>query len=84
MHIYDNRVMLDDPISKWLPEFSKDKLKILKSDIDGKIELESSKKDITISHLLTHTSGITYGIFGETYSDKFIKNEMGEKLTNEW
>lgn len=51
---------LDDPISKFIPEFKKPK--VLDSLFDnGTYSTKEAASDITIRHLLTHTSGIGYG-----------------------
>ncbi|GAI67749.1 unnamed protein product, partial [marine sediment metagenome] len=52
---------LDDPLKKYLPEFKN--LNVLKSfDYKtGETELEEVKNPITIRHLFTHTSGLSYG-----------------------
>lgn len=53
---------LDDPISKYIPEFKNPQL------LDSLIEKDSSyttvkaDREITIRHLITHTSGIGYGM----------------------
>lgn len=47
-------VHLEDPVSKYIPEFKKVKV----STKDGK--LEDPKQEMTIHHLLTHTSGLHY------------------------
>lgn len=48
---------LKDPLHKYLPEFKS--VKVLGEN--GKLEIP--KTEITIHHLLTHTAGLTYGIF---------------------
>ncbi|RMG31836.1 MAG: class A beta-lactamase-related serine hydrolase [Bacteroidetes bacterium] len=52
---------LDDPISKWIPEFKNPK--VLKSFrySDTTYTTVPAEREITIRHLLTHTSGIGYG-----------------------
>jgi CubicO group peptidase (beta-lactamase class C family) len=45
---------LEDPVSKFIPEFKK--VKVLSQD--GKLEVP--KQEMTIHHLLTHTSGLDY------------------------
>jgi CubicO group peptidase (beta-lactamase class C family) len=54
---------LSDPVSKYLPEFKG--MKVLVSDPAGdggkaREQLVPAKREITIRHLLTHTSGLTY------------------------
>ena len=57
----EGKFRLDDPISKYIPEFKNPKV------LDSLIEKDSSftsikaDKEITIRHLITHTSGIGYG-----------------------
>jgi len=52
---------LDDPISKYIPEFSNSK--VLDTVYpDGSLQTIPALREITIRHLLTHTSGIGYGI----------------------
>ncbi|MDF1699379.1 MAG: serine hydrolase [Saprospiraceae bacterium] len=52
---------LDDPISKFIPEF-KD-AQVLDSLLeDGSYTTVPADKEITIRHLITHTSGLGYGV----------------------
>lgn len=71
----EGHFQLDDPISRWIPEF--EKVGVLK-DYDktsGQWTSEPAKRPITIRHLLTHTSGLGYGVidgdprFKEIYSN---------------
>ena len=50
---------LDDPVSKWVPEFKN--FKVMKDSTDINSELVDLEKEITFRHLLTHTSGLCYG-----------------------
>ena len=52
----EGRFLLTDQVSKYLPEF-KD-MRVLKDDSSD--ETEPAKRPITIQHLLTHTSGLSY------------------------
>lgn len=56
------RFQLDDPISKWIPEFKDTGVLKTFNDADVTWTVEPVKKQITIRHLLTHTSGIGYGV----------------------
>lgn len=65
----EGKFRLDDPISKYIPEFKNPQ--ILDSLLsDGTYLTIPAKNKITIRHLLTHTSGIGYG---ELESDPRIK-----------
>ena len=50
---------LNDPVSKWIPEF-KD-FKVLHEDANLGLEPNLPVREMTIWHLLTHTSGLGYG-----------------------
>jgi len=52
------KLNLDDKVSKYIPEFSNTQVY---KNIDGKHTTKPQKKQLTIRHLLTHTSGIPYG-----------------------
>ncbi len=58
--VESGKLDLDTPISKYLPEFASVK------DGSGK----SSSQSPTVRDLLRHTSGLTYGIFGDTPVDR--------------
>ncbi len=60
MLINDGLVTLDDPISTYFPELRQ--MKVYAFDTQGNSTLEELQQEITIWHLLTHTSGLAYGI----------------------
>jgi CubicO group peptidase (beta-lactamase class C family) len=68
MLVEDGKLSLDDPVSKYIPAFAGMKVGVEKTDETGKpaLELEPLKRPITIKDLLRHTSGLTYGFYGET------------------
>jgi CubicO group peptidase (beta-lactamase class C family) len=61
---------LDEPISKYIPEFKNPVVLDSFNTIDGTYTTKPAGKEITIRHLLTHTSGIGYGVID---SDPRIK-----------
>jgi CubicO group peptidase (beta-lactamase class C family) len=64
----DGRFSLADPVSKYLPQLGGLKVGIEKPDPSGgksTLELVPAKRDMTIQDLFRHTSGLTYGFFGE-------------------
>jgi len=66
MTLYDQgKLDLDDKVSKYIPEFAETKVY---KEIDGKHGTEPQKNEVTIRHLLTHTSGIPYG-WERSYTD---------------
>ena len=67
MLVEDGRLSLDDPLSKFIPGFAETKVAVQKRDAQGQIMLatEPLARPITILDLLRHTSGITYGYYGD-------------------
>jgi CubicO group peptidase (beta-lactamase class C family) len=70
MMLYEQgKLKLDDPISKYIPEFK-----------ELKVYSESGKHDdqvrqMSVRDLLRHTSGLTYGYFGNTAVDKMYRTK---------
>jgi CubicO group peptidase (beta-lactamase class C family) len=63
----DGKLRLDDPVSKYIPAFADIKVGVEKPDENGKqaLALEPLDRPITILDLLRHTSGLTYGFYGD-------------------
>src|SRR5438445_105683 len=61
------KIALDDPVSKYIPSFAGMKVGVERKDGTGKpvLDLVPLRRPITIEDLLLHTSGITYGFYGE-------------------
>ncbi len=57
----EGRFRLDDPISKFIPEFKNPQVLKTYNEQDGTWTGEPAKREITIRDLLTHTSGLGYG-----------------------
>jgi CubicO group peptidase (beta-lactamase class C family) len=73
----EGKFQLDDPISKYIPEFKNQQ--VLKSFkyADTTWTGEPVKKEITIRNLLTHTSGIGYGVIDGDEQFKMIYKKAG-------
>ncbi len=52
---------LDDPVKRWLPEFGQ--TRVLKPGAKSTDDTEPLQSDITIRQLLSHTSGLSHGVF---------------------
>ena len=63
----DGKIELDDPVSNTFPPSPDMKVGVEKKAEDGTkmLELVPLTRPITIEDLLLHTSGITYGFYGE-------------------
>jgi CubicO group peptidase (beta-lactamase class C family) len=61
------KIALDDPVSKYIPSFAGIKVGVERKDDSGKpvLDLVPLRRPINIEDLLLHTSGITYGFYGE-------------------
>ena len=55
----EGRFHLDDPVSRFLPEFANERV-FTGVDAQGALVTEAAKEPVTIRHLLTHTSGLGY------------------------
>ena len=73
--IQDGKIKLDDPVSKYIPSFANMKVGVEKKAEDGTktLELVPLVRPITILDLLRHTSGITYGFYGDSLVRKAYK-----------
>ncbi|HHL42668.1 MAG TPA: class A beta-lactamase-related serine hydrolase [Hellea balneolensis] len=74
MRLYEQgKFQLDDPISKYLPEFKAMQVYNGENE-DGSMKLVPAKRPITIRDLMRHTSGFTYG-FGNSKVDELYRNK---------
>jgi CubicO group peptidase (beta-lactamase class C family) len=55
----DGRLLVDDPLGKYLPEWQKTTVGVAKAG--GGYDVVPAKRPITIRDLLTHTAGVSYG-----------------------
>src|SRR5215813_6605721 len=93
MLIDEGKFSLDDPVSKYLPSFSGVKVGIEMPGENGKktLELVPPNRPPTIYDLMTQTSGITYGFYGDSlvrkayaaaniYDGDFDNAEFAERI----
>ena len=66
--IEDGRLKLDDPVAKYIPSFANVKVGVEKKAEDGTktLELVPPNRPPTVLDLMRHTSGITYGFYGDS------------------
>ena len=67
MLVEEGKLSLADPVAKYIPDFKTVKVGEEKRDADGKttLDLVAPKRPMTVQDLMRHTSGLTYGFFGE-------------------
>ncbi len=63
----EGKLDLDAPVSKYIPDFAN--LKV----VDGDKEVPATR-EMTVSQLFTHTSGITYGAPGGDTTEKMVED----------
>ena len=66
--VEEGKVGLDDPVSKYLPEFKSLRVHAGKGD-----ETVEAMREPTVRDLTRHTSGLTYGVFGNSPVDQLYK-----------
>jgi CubicO group peptidase (beta-lactamase class C family) len=74
MLVEDGKLSLDDPVSKYIPDFAGVKVGVEMPNESGKLALEPASRPITIEDLLRHTSGLTYGFYGDGAVRKLYEN----------
>jgi CubicO group peptidase (beta-lactamase class C family) len=69
----EGKFSLAEPVSKYIPQLGGLKVGVEKHDPSGgkpTLELLPAQRDMTIHDLFRHTSGLTYGFFGNTLVKK--------------
>ena len=79
----DGKLLLDDPVSKYIPAFSKQTVLDKFNEADTTYTTIPANKEITIRELLTHTSGLGYANIGSKeanaiYAKSKISAGLGE------
>ena len=67
---------LDDPVEMYIPAFEESTSLSLKEPAANPV-LQPVENKMTVRHLLTHTSGLSYGIFSNTPVDTLYRQSTG-------
>lgn len=69
----EGRIQWDDPVEAYIPELGR--RQVLKSGATRIDDVEPARTSITLRHLMTHTSGLSYGMFdpGSVLFDAYNK-----------
>lgn len=62
------KFLLDDPVSKYIPEFKEPEVLKRFNEEDSTYTTEPARSEITIRQLFTHSSGIGYAVIGSAES----------------
>lgn len=81
MLIEQGKLNLDDPVHKYIKEFKNAQVLDSFNAADITYTTVPAVKDITIKHLLTHTSGIAYGFADKDMKDIYDKNNIPDLAT---
>lgn len=73
----EGKFQLDDPVSKYIPEFKNPQVLESFRYSDTTYTTKAADKEITIRHLLTHTSGLGYGMIDGDERFKMIYQKAG-------
>ena len=77
----EGKFLLDDAVSKYIPEFAKPKVLDAFNEKDSSYTTTPAKREITIRDLLTHTSGIGYAQIGSKEANAiYAKNDISAGL----
>ena len=73
----EGKLLLDDPVSKYIPAFKKQSVLDKFNAQDSSYTTLPAKKEITIRELLTHTSGLGYAQIGSKEANAiYAKNDI--------
>ena len=77
MMVEEGKLLLEAPVARYIPAFANVRVGVEKVDANGNksLELVAPRRPITVQDLLRHTSGLTYGFFGESLVKK-ANNEV--------
>ena len=81
MLLEEGHFLLSDPVAKFIPEFSGQKVGV---EHHGKLELVPLQRPMTVQDLLRHTSGITYDHTGNSLVQQLYQQSRlrSRKITN--
>lgn len=80
MLMEEGKLRLDDPITKWAPEFAD--MRVLKNAQGPLDDTYPAPRAITIEDLFTHRSGLAYGFSAVGPVSKAYQEALGDPLNN--
>lgn len=81
MLMEEGRLLLDDPVSKYIPAFADTRVAEVS---DGAIGLKARRTELTLHHLFLHTGGLTHEIVDSPLQDLYASRRLADRWrTNE-
>lgn len=77
----EGRFALDDPITRWAPEFAQ--MRVLRKPAGSLDQTEPAARPITFADLLTHRAGLTYADFQSGPIVKAYQDALGADIDSE-
>lgn len=81
------KLQLMDPVSVYLPQLKQLQVGVEVKEGSGerRLTLEPARREVTVQDLMRHTSGMTYGIFGDSLVQRAYRaaDTMNDQQTNE-
>jgi CubicO group peptidase (beta-lactamase class C family) len=85
MLVEEGKLQLADPVSRYLPELKSLQVGVeLNENGERSLALRPVNREMTVQDLMRHTSGLTYGMFGESLVQRAYRavNTMDDQQTN--
>ena len=79
MLVEEGKLTLADPVAKYVPEFKG--IKVLTGGTADHPELADAARPVTVKHLLTHTSGLTYGWGDHPVAELYRRKKIFENAS---
>lgn len=81
----EGKFQLDDPISKYIPEFGEAQIIDTFNEADSTYTTKPAENQVTIRDLITHTSGLGYGMIDgdERFRKIYVKTGITDLFTTE-
>lgn len=72
MLVEEGKLVLEAPVARYIPAFANTRVGVERTDSNGQknLVLEPQRRPMTVQDLLRHTSGLTYGFFGDSLVKK--------------
>jgi CubicO group peptidase (beta-lactamase class C family) len=80
----EGHFQLDEPVSRYLPEFARPRVLTKFDAADTTFDAEPARREITVRQLLTHTAGLDYaGIGSDDFKAIYAKAEIPSGIGND-